>query len=122
MADNKFYVYAIMFDQDCFGIFASHEDAKQSLKQQIAAGGPAWDGCNIVKQTVSGTPEGLLSYKDLAERTWNAALVHAAEALDAYDVGQFDKIKVPSTQFDEWWEREVVSPPDTAWSAEEYGV
>jgi hypothetical protein len=37
---SGFYVYVITFDQDTFGIFATREAAEESLRQQIAQGGP----------------------------------------------------------------------------------
>lgn len=59
MTDDRehFYVYAITFDQDTFGIFAMREAAEESLREQIAAGGPAWDGCAIERWRVEGKPE-----------------------------------------------------------------
>ena len=56
MSDH-FYVYKICFDQDVFGIFATHEAAEESLRRQIAEGGPAWDGCDIERWRVEGRPE-----------------------------------------------------------------
>ena len=54
---SGFYVYAITFDQDTFGVFATREEAQASLKQQIAEGGPAWQDCEIERWLIEGTPE-----------------------------------------------------------------
>lgn len=62
-----------------------------------------------------------MMFKEDYERAWNAALQHAAEHLDGYDVGQFEKLVAPSSTFDEWYVREVVDPPSSIhdWSAED---
>lgn len=58
MSDNSyFFIYAIMFDQDTFGIFATRKEAEDDLKRQIASGGPAWEDCKIEQWRVNGTPE-----------------------------------------------------------------
>jgi hypothetical protein len=49
-----FHVYAIAAGR--LGIFASREQAEQSLRDQIAAG-TAWDGCEIERWRVWGIPE-----------------------------------------------------------------
>ena len=54
---SGFYIYAITFDQDVFGVFATREEAQASLKQQIAEGGPAWGDCKIQRWLIEGTPE-----------------------------------------------------------------
>jgi len=54
---SHFYVYAITFDQEVFGLYATHEDAQWSLDKQIAAGGPAWDACKVERWRISGEPE-----------------------------------------------------------------
>jgi len=56
---DHFYVYAIAFDQDVFGIFATREaaEADLKLKRQIDEGGPAWEDCNVERWRVDGTPE-----------------------------------------------------------------
>lgn len=56
--DAHFYVYAITFDQDTFGVFATRKDAEDSLASQISDGGPAWADCSIEKWRVNGVPEG----------------------------------------------------------------
>lgn len=53
----SFYVYAIVFDQEVFGIYATREEAGTSLKRQIEAGGPAWEDCEVVSWLVGGDPE-----------------------------------------------------------------
>lgn len=57
MVEPFFYVYAITFDQDTFGIFATREAAEQSLEAQIAEGGPAWEDCEVTRWRVVGVPE-----------------------------------------------------------------
>ena len=54
---SHFFVYAITFDQDTFGLFATREAAEEDLKKQIEGGGPAWDDCKVVRWRVDGTPE-----------------------------------------------------------------
>lgn len=54
---SHFFVYAITFDQDTFGIYATRADAEKSLARQIAEGGPAWADCKIERWRVEGTPE-----------------------------------------------------------------
>lgn len=56
MAEH-FFVYAITFDQDTFGIYATREAAEEGLREQIAAGGPAWKDCTIKRWRVEGKPE-----------------------------------------------------------------
>lgn len=57
MSSDHFYVYAITFDQDTFGVFATREAAERSLRQQIAEGGPAWEDCQVERWRVEGQPE-----------------------------------------------------------------
>lgn len=52
-----FYVYAITFDQDTFGVFATRKEAEESMAEQIAGHGPAWDDCKISRWKISGEPE-----------------------------------------------------------------
>lgn len=52
-----FYVYAIVFDQDLFGIFATRVAAETDLERQIAEGGPAWRDCKVERWRVEGEPE-----------------------------------------------------------------
>lgn len=54
---THFYVYAIVFDQDCFGIFGTREEAEASLAKQTAEGGPAWEDCEVERWQVEGRPE-----------------------------------------------------------------
>ncbi len=56
-AAPSFYVYAITFDQDVFGIYSTREAAEESLRQQIEAGGPAWEDCEVSRWRVAGEPE-----------------------------------------------------------------
>jgi hypothetical protein len=52
-----FYVYAITFDQDTFGVFATHKEAEESMAEQSAGHGPAWDDCTISQWRIYGEPE-----------------------------------------------------------------
>ena len=64
--NEHFFVYAITFDQDTFGIFATRAAAEESLARQIAAGGPAWDGCEVERWRVEGSPELAETESDLS--------------------------------------------------------
>lgn len=52
-----FYVYAITFDQDTFGVYATRAEAEESLREQIAGHGPAWDDCQVTRWRIWGVPE-----------------------------------------------------------------
>lgn len=52
-----FFVYAIAFDQDTFGVFSTRQAAEDSLRQQVKDGGPAWDGCEVQKWRIMGAAE-----------------------------------------------------------------
>lgn len=54
---SHFYVYAITFDQDVFGIFSTREAAEEDFKRQIEDRGPAWKDCEIERWKVKGEPE-----------------------------------------------------------------
>jgi len=54
---SHFFIYAITFDQDTFGVFATREEAEESLKQQTAEGGPAWEDCKVERWRIKGVPE-----------------------------------------------------------------
>lgn len=47
------FVWAIVFDQECFGLFWTEEGARASLEEQIAEGGPAWGDCKVEKRHVN---------------------------------------------------------------------
>ena len=53
----EFYVYAITFDQDTFGIYSTREAAEASLAAQIEGHGPAWEDCEVERWTIQGRPE-----------------------------------------------------------------
>lgn len=53
-SDTPAYVWAITFDQDVFGLFATEELAEAELERQIEAGGPAWDDCKVERWKVIG--------------------------------------------------------------------
>lgn len=57
MNKKFFYVYAVVFDQECFGVYATREEAEESLDKQMSSGGPAWDGCDIAQWKITGVPE-----------------------------------------------------------------
>jgi hypothetical protein len=56
-SQTAFYVYAIIYDQEVFGLFATREEAERSLRKQIKDGGPAWDDCEIARWRIDGIPE-----------------------------------------------------------------
>lgn len=54
---SSFYVYAIVFDEESFGLFATREEAEASLRRQIESGGPAWEDCEVIRWRIYGNPE-----------------------------------------------------------------
>src|SRR5258708_708878 len=75
-----FYVYAITFDQDVFGVFSTREAAEKDLEDQIAGGGPAWDGCDVSRLRVARAPEATIEPR--LDRT-----LDDLSRMYAYDVG-----------------------------------
>lgn len=49
--------------------------------------------------------------KDIMERAWNAAIDHAAEY--AGDPNLEKDLQAPNNVFDNWFEREVLHPPES---------
>lgn len=58
MTEPHFFVYAIVFDRECFGIYATAQEARGALERDIREGGPAWEHCEVERWRVEGTPEG----------------------------------------------------------------
>ena len=56
MSDH-FYLYAITFDEEVFGVFSTREKAEKNFEEQIAGSGPAWEDCKIVRWKIEGIPE-----------------------------------------------------------------
>lgn len=54
---SAFFVYAITFDSEVFGVFATKDEAEADLAQQIADDGPAWDDCVVKRWRIKGLPE-----------------------------------------------------------------
>lgn len=54
---NEIELFVIQYDNEVFGVFGSREEAEASLAKQIANGGPAWAGCEIIEIGVT-LPDG----------------------------------------------------------------
>lgn len=54
--------------------------------------------------------------KEDLERAWNAAIEHIfdmpAHEMSYEDHNKYEELKAPSKAFDEWYERNVVNPPE----------
>ena len=52
--------------------------------------------------------------KELAQRAWNAAVDHCENEPESFEdlPWKYGHLQAPSSAFDEWWEREVVNPPE----------
>jgi hypothetical protein len=48
------YVWVIAYDHnECYGVFKTKEEAEKNLEEQIAAGGPAWEHCQVEKWVIN---------------------------------------------------------------------
>jgi hypothetical protein len=56
-SEQKFVVYAITYDDECFGLYATRVEAETAFARQLAEGGPAWEDCHVNPWWINGEPE-----------------------------------------------------------------
>ena len=61
---SEISVYVIAYDDEVYGTFATRSEAEESLAEQVAGDGPAWDSCEVQERIILLPPGSVLLSAD----------------------------------------------------------